>query len=64
MLISADASADGLPVIDAAPRSAEYSRYRLSARINRNEITIDDATNVPKEAVIAASMVIDAIQGN
>ena len=31
---------------------------------DRYEITIDDATNVPKEAVIAASMVIDAIQGN
>jgi uncharacterized protein YxjI len=28
------------------------------------EITIDDASDVPKEAVIAAAMVIDAIQGN
>ncbi|GAA0213968.1 LURP-one-related/scramblase family protein [Halobaculum roseum] len=28
------------------------------------EITIDDATGVPKEAVVAAAMVIDAIQGN
>lgn len=27
-------------------------------------ITIDDASSVPKEAVIAAAMVIDAIQGN
>jgi len=27
-------------------------------------ISIDDASNVPKEAVIAAAMVIDAIQGN
>ena len=36
---------------------------QLSLR-DRYEITIDDATNVPKEAVIAASMVIDAIQGN
>ena len=31
---------------------------------DRYEITIDDASSVPKEAVIAASMVIDAIQGN
>ena len=31
---------------------------------DRYEITIDDASNVPKEAVVAASMVIDAIQGN
>ena len=28
------------------------------------EITIDDADGVPKEAVVAAAMVIDAIQGN
>ena len=28
------------------------------------EITIDDASDVPKEAVVAAAMVIDAIQGN
>lgn len=28
------------------------------------EITIDDTTGVPKEPVIAAAMVIDAIQGN
>jgi len=31
---------------------------------DRYEITIDDASNVPKEAVVAAAMVIDAIQGN
>jgi uncharacterized protein YxjI len=31
---------------------------------DRYEITIDDASDVPKEAVIAAAMVIDAIQGN
>ncbi|NLV08602.1 LURP-one-related/scramblase family protein [Halomicrobium sp. HM KBTZ05] len=31
---------------------------------DRYEITIDNASNVPKEAVIAAAMVIDAIQGN
>ncbi|MFW6436959.1 MAG: LURP-one-related/scramblase family protein [Halococcoides sp.] len=28
------------------------------------DITIDDASSVPKEAIVAASMVIDAIQGN
>jgi hypothetical protein len=31
---------------------------------DRYEITIDDASNVPKEAVVAGAMVIDAIQGN
>jgi len=31
---------------------------------DRYEITIDDASDVPKETVIAAAMVIDAIQGN
>ncbi len=31
---------------------------------DRYEITIDDASDVPKEAVVAAAMVIDAIQGN
>ena len=31
---------------------------------DRYEITIDDSTGVPKEAVVAAAMVIDAIQGN
>lgn len=28
------------------------------------QITVDDASSVPKEAVVAAAMVIDAIQGN
>ena len=36
---------------------------QLSIR-DRYEITIDDASNVPKEPVVAAAMVIDAIQGN
>lgn len=36
---------------------------RLSLR-DRYEITIDDASDVPREAVVAAAMVIDAIQGN
>ena len=36
---------------------------RLSIK-DRYEITIDDASSVPKEPVVAAAMVIDAIQGN
>jgi uncharacterized protein YxjI len=31
---------------------------------DRYEVTIDDATDVPREAVTAAAMVIDAIEGN
>jgi uncharacterized protein YxjI len=31
---------------------------------DRYRITIDDASTVPREAVVAAAMVIDAIQGN
>ena len=31
---------------------------------DRYEVTIDDANTVPKEPVVAAAMVIDAIQGN
>ncbi len=31
---------------------------------DRYDITIDDASTVPKETIIAAAMVIDAIQGN
>jgi len=31
---------------------------------DRYDITIDDASNVPKEPIVAAAMVIDAIQGN
>ncbi|MDF9747433.1 LURP-one-related/scramblase family protein [Natrinema salsiterrestre] len=31
---------------------------------DRYEITIDDASSVPKEPVVAAAMVIDAIQGH
>ncbi|MEF8776191.1 MAG: hypothetical protein V5A43_06775 [Haloarculaceae archaeon] len=31
---------------------------------DRYQITIDDASQVPKEPVVAAAMVIDAIQGN
>ncbi|PSQ16252.1 hypothetical protein BRD00_11195 [Halobacteriales archaeon QS_8_69_26] len=36
---------------------------QLSIR-DRYEITIDDPRGLPKEAIIAAGMVIDAIQGN
>ncbi|MFB6184963.1 MAG: LURP-one-related/scramblase family protein [Haloarculaceae archaeon] len=31
---------------------------------DRYEITIDDAGDVPREAVVAAAMVVDAIEGN
>ena len=31
---------------------------------DRYQITIDDASTVPKEPIVAAAMVIDAIQGN
>jgi uncharacterized protein YxjI len=31
---------------------------------DRYDITIDDASTVPKEPIVAAAMVIDAIQGN
>jgi len=31
---------------------------------DRYQITVDDANDVPKEAVVASAMVIDAIQGN
>jgi uncharacterized protein YxjI len=31
---------------------------------DRYEISIDDASSVPKEPIVAAAMVIDAIQGN
>jgi len=31
---------------------------------DKYDITIDDASDVPKETVVAAAMVIDAIQGN
>ncbi|WP_049934696.1 LURP-one-related/scramblase family protein [Halalkalicoccus jeotgali] len=38
-------------------------RSKLSLR-DRYEITIDDASTVPKEPIVAAAIVIDAIQGN
>jgi len=36
---------------------------QLASR-DRYDITIDDSSDVPKEAVVAAAMVIDAIQGH
>lgn len=37
---------------------------KLFSLRDRYEITIDDASSVPKEPVVAAAMVLDAIQGN
>jgi len=40
---------------------------RISGRLSlqdRYDIVIDDASDVPKESIIVAAMVIDAIQGN
>ena len=37
---------------------------RLLSVRDRYDITIDDASTVPKEPIVAAAMVIDAIQGN
>ena len=50
-------------ITDPAGNHVGTIESRLSIR-DRYDITIDDASNVPKEAVIAAAMVIDAIQGN
>jgi uncharacterized protein YxjI len=40
---------------------------KISGQISlkdRYEIVVDDASDVPKESIVAAAMVIDAIQGN
>jgi len=50
-------------ITDAEGRHVGNIDGQFSIR-DRYEITIDDASNVPKEAVVAAAMVIDAIQGN
>jgi uncharacterized protein YxjI len=47
--------ADGNPVGEISGELSLKDRY---------QVTIDDASNVPKEATLAAAMVIDAIQGN
>jgi len=50
-------------ITDAQGRHVGNIDGQFSVR-DRYEITIDDASNVPTEAVVAAAMVIDAIQGN
>ncbi|MFT4923239.1 MAG: hypothetical protein ACI8XM_002465 [Haloarculaceae archaeon] len=50
-------------ITDADGRHVGQIEGEISIR-DRYQITIDDASNVPKEAIVAAAMVIDAIQGN
>ncbi|KYH24065.1 hypothetical protein HAPAU_41440 [Halalkalicoccus paucihalophilus] len=50
-------------ITDADGAHVGTIRGKLSLR-DRYEITIDDATTVPKESIVAAAIVIDAIQGN
>ncbi|WP_181691470.1 LURP-one-related/scramblase family protein [Natronomonas sp. LN261] len=50
-------------ITDRAGNHVGSIEGQLSLR-DRYEITIDDATNVPKGATLAAAMVIDAIQGH
>jgi len=50
-------------ITDADGRHVGRIDGQLSIR-DRYQITIDDASTVPREAVVAAAMVIDAIQGN
>lgn len=50
-------------ITDADGNHVGSIRGQLSLR-DRYEITIDDASTVPREPVVAAAMVIDAIQGN
>jgi len=50
-------------ITDADGRHVGRIEGQLSLR-DRYQITIDDASTVPQEAVVAAAMVIDAIQGN
>ena len=50
-------------ITDASGNHVGTIEGQLSLK-DRYEITIDDASNVPKEPIIAAAMVIDAIQGN
>ncbi|MDL5363184.1 hypothetical protein [Halalkalicoccus sp. NIPERK01] len=50
-------------ITDADGAHVGTIRGKLSLR-DRYEITIDDASTVPKESIIAAAIVIDAIQGN
>jgi uncharacterized protein YxjI len=50
-------------ITDADGNHVGSIRGQFSVR-DRYEITIDDASTVPKEPIVAAAMVIDAIQGN
>jgi uncharacterized protein YxjI len=50
-------------ITDADGRHVGSIHGQISLR-DRYEITIDDASTVPKEPIVAAAMVIDAIQGN
>jgi uncharacterized protein YxjI len=50
-------------ITDADGRHVGAIDGQLSLR-DRYEIRIDDASTVPKEPIVAAAMVIDAIQGN
>jgi uncharacterized protein YxjI len=50
-------------ITDAEGNHVGNIEGQLSIR-DRYEISIDDARDLPKEAIVAAAMVIDAIQGN
>jgi uncharacterized protein YxjI len=50
-------------ITDAAGNHVGNINGQLSFR-DKYDITIDDASNVPKESIVAAAMVIDAIQNN
>ncbi|PSQ59667.1 MAG: hypothetical protein BRD23_03880 [Halobacteriales archaeon SW_9_67_25] len=50
-------------ITDADGRHVGRIDGQLSLR-DRYRIVIDDASTVPREAIVAAAMVIDAIQGN
>ena len=50
-------------ITDASGGHVGRIEGQLSIR-DRYEITIDDASDVPREAVVAAAMVVDTIQGN
>jgi uncharacterized protein YxjI len=50
-------------ITDAEGRHVGSIDGQLSLR-DRYEITVDDASTVPREPIVAAAMVIDAIQGN
>ncbi|NUB90476.1 hypothetical protein HTZ84_15620 [Haloterrigena sp. SYSU A558-1] len=51
-------------ITDASGAHVGSISGRLFSLRDRYDITIDDASTVPKEPIVAAAMVIDAIQGN